>query len=112
MTGTDEESKSFITIEKGDIYQACYDHLRRTDLQDHYDYKTVAVLDELLVGFLRRETCSGMGIIPFLEHLLSKTMQMDLPDVQMALEVLQNDGLIYWHKTRDFVLATEYWRHN
>jgi hypothetical protein len=112
MTDIDEKNNGLEFGETYELSQARYNYLRRMDLQERYDYKTMAILDELLLGFLRRDTCSGFGIVPFLDNHLAKIMGMDLPDVQRSLNTLQEDGLIYWHKPSDFVLVIEYWRHN
>lgn len=95
-----------------EISQARYDYHRREDLQVEYDYKAIAVLDELLLGFVRRETCSGMGVFDLLQKRLEKQLGMKPSDVNKALRQLEEGCLIYVHKKSDFLLVKEHWHHN
>jgi DNA-binding transcriptional regulator YhcF (GntR family) len=92
--------------------QGRFDYLRYEELQDRYDRDTFQVLTELLFGLVRRATCSGMGIFPFIDQQIAERTKINLEDVRAALDELQSDGLIYWHKVSHFILVNEYWRHN
>jgi hypothetical protein len=104
MTAIDEKSNNAGTPETYELTQARCDYNRRINLWDRYGYKTLAVLDELLLGNIRRDTFSGMKIVRFLDQEIAEDLRMDIDDVRYALDTLQKDGLLYWHRLSGLVI--------
>jgi hypothetical protein len=53
-----------------------------------------------------------MKIVRFLDQEIAEDLTMDIDDVRYALDTLQKDGLLYWHRLSGLVIVTEHWRHN